>query len=163
MDYFSFKKEDALKYGVNAALLLHNFKYWLDKNVANGSNIKDGRYWTYNSLTAIHELFPFLGITQIRGALKKLEDSGLLIKGNYNKHNYDRTVWFSLNLPHYKTTEASVKTTDADVQNDTTIPKYIQSTVQNTKSKESTYTGDSKIGLNYHNESVIELRKYGIE
>ena len=86
----------AEEYGVNAAVIFQNLAYWIEHNSANGSNFHDGRYWTYNSVKAFSELFPYLTEKQIRGALKKLEDGGMIIVGNYNKSAYDRTRWYAL-------------------------------------------------------------------
>ena len=36
----------AAKYGVNEAIMLNNFIYWIAKNEANGKHFHDGRYWT---------------------------------------------------------------------------------------------------------------------
>ena len=32
----------------------------------------------------------------MRTALEKLETAGYIIKGNYNRHGYDRTAWYAL-------------------------------------------------------------------
>lgn len=94
--YHCFSVEIAVRYGVLEAVLLENIKYWVDKNRANGKNIFDGRPWTYNSVKAFTELFPYASDGQIRRALKKLESEGLLLTGNYNKLPYDRTMWYAL-------------------------------------------------------------------
>ena len=82
--------------GVNAAIILQNLYYWVTKNEANGDGMHDGRYWTYNSVEAFNRLFPYLSKGQIRGALKKLEDGGYIISGNFNESKYVRTKWYAL-------------------------------------------------------------------
>lgn len=105
MDH-SFDIEFAKKYGVNAAILYRNFQYWIAKNKANGHNFRDGRTWTYNSMTAFAKLFPYLSLWDIRKALKtliedkknkigQLERKGILLKANYNTKGYDRTTWYT--------------------------------------------------------------------
>lgn len=91
-----FNPNVAKAYGVNAAVIFQNLAYWIEHNMANGTNFYDGRYWTYNSVKAFSELFPYLTEKQIRGALKKLEDGGMILVGNYNKSAYDRTRWYAL-------------------------------------------------------------------
>lgn len=86
----------AKAYGVNAAVIFQNLAYWIEHNRANGTNFHDGRYWTHNSVKAFSELFPYLTEKQIRGALKKLEDGGMILVGGYNKSAYDRTRWYAL-------------------------------------------------------------------
>lgn len=43
----------AEKYGINAAIILQNMYYWIEKNRANEKHFHDGYYWTYN-LSLIH-------------------------------------------------------------------------------------------------------------
>lgn len=85
----------AEKYGVNAAIILDNMYFWIKKNEANNVNFYDGCYWTYNSVKAFCELFPYLSKSQITTALKKLEAAGVIKTGNYNKSAYDRTTWYA--------------------------------------------------------------------
>lgn len=96
MSVHSFDTEIAEKYGVNAAILFYHIVFWIEKNEANETNYHDGHYWTYNSIKAFKTLFPYMGEKQIRNALKKLTDEGLIITGNYNKSPCDRTMWYSL-------------------------------------------------------------------
>lgn len=91
-----FDTDVAVKYGVNAAVLLQNLGYWIKQNEANQTNFYDGTYWTYNSRRAYRELFPYMSERQIDTAFKKLIDDGLVITGNYNKVAYDRTLWYAL-------------------------------------------------------------------
>ena len=93
---YHFKVEDAISYGVNAAIILTNIQYWILKNKDNDRNYHDGHYWTYNSTSTFAQLFPFFTKKQIRTALNKLVKAGVLITGNYNKTPYDRTTWYAL-------------------------------------------------------------------
>lgn len=94
--HHSFDIEIATKYGVPVAIFLNNLAYWIKKNQANRKHFHDGRYWTYNSVQAYSELFPYWTPKQMRNVLEKLADSGLILKGNYNSTSYDRTLWYSL-------------------------------------------------------------------
>lgn len=85
----------AKEYGIEIAILLENMNFWLEKNRANNTNFFDGRYWTYNSIKGFEKLFPYWGKDKIYRVLKKAEDLGLIIKGNYNKLSYDRTTWYA--------------------------------------------------------------------
>ena len=86
----------AQEVGVNAAILLENIAHWCEHNKANGENYHDGHYWTFNSMKAFEELFPYIKARGIRTALDKLKEEGLIIVGNYNKSPYDRTQWYAL-------------------------------------------------------------------
>lgn len=92
----SFDIDIAKIYGVNAAILLKHIGHWIEKNKANDKHFYDGNYWTYNSVKAFKELFPYMSEKVIRTTLKKLEDNGIIVTGNYNKVAYDRTTWYAL-------------------------------------------------------------------
>lgn len=95
-DMHSFSVDVAKEVGVNAAILLQSIKFWCAKNKANGKNEHEGLYWTYNSVKAWQELYPYLGKSAIDSALKKLEERGYIRIGNFNKIAYDRTKWYAI-------------------------------------------------------------------
>lgn len=95
MSRHSFDPEVAKRVGVNAAVIFQNILWWAEKNAANDKHHHDGRYWTYNSISAFETLFDYLTAKQIRTALDKLEADGLLMTGNFNASPYDRTKWYS--------------------------------------------------------------------
>jgi hypothetical protein len=82
--------------GVNAAIIFQNLSYWCEKNAANDRHIHEGRAWTYNSNAAFAKLFPYLTENQIRTAIDKLIEAGLILTGNFNETAYDRTKWYSV-------------------------------------------------------------------
>lgn len=96
LEYVTFKADVAAKYGTNVSILLGNISYWIEKNKENGKHFHDGRFWTYNTVSAFHGLFPFMSESAIGTALGKAEAEGLLVKGNYNKLPFDRTKWYAL-------------------------------------------------------------------
>lgn len=95
MSFHYFDTEVAEKYGIQEAIIIQNLKFWIEKNMANEKNQHDGHTWTYNSVKAWSILLPYMSEKQIRAKLKKLEDDGILIAGNYNKSSYDRTKWYA--------------------------------------------------------------------
>lgn len=92
----SFDIEIAAKYGVEAAVILNHLQFWIRKNQANHQHFHDGLYWTYNSVKALSDLFPYLTPWKIRSALEKLEKEGLIIKGNFSGSTYNRTLWYAI-------------------------------------------------------------------
>lgn len=92
----SFNVEIAQKYGMNVAVIFNNIFYWCEHNRANGKHEHDGLYWTYNSRKAFAELFPYLSERQIRTALDKLIEEGLIVTGNFNADPRDRTNWYAV-------------------------------------------------------------------
>jgi hypothetical protein len=112
--HFSFDVQTATDYGVDEAIMIQNFIFWIEKNLANGKNHHDGRTWTYNTQQAFTFLFPFWSYKQIRRILDSLVKKDVLVTGNYNKTPFDRTLWYAfkdesgwLNIPdnHPKTLE----------------------------------------------------------
>jgi hypothetical protein len=92
---YSFDIDFAKKYGVDEAIMIKSFQYWIRLNKANKSNFYDGHYWTYNTISALSELFPFWSEKQVRTILQNLLKLNILIKGNYNKFGFDRTIWYA--------------------------------------------------------------------
>lgn len=95
MSRHSFDPDIAALVGLNAAVIFQNITFWIEKNQANRRNLRDGRYWTYNSISAFAELFPYLTEKQIRTALDKLIKSELILKGSFSDDRYDRTCWYA--------------------------------------------------------------------
>jgi hypothetical protein len=89
-----FDPEVAKQVGVNAAVIYQNIVYWCEKNAANERHVHEGRAWTYNSIRAFTEMFPYLTADQIRRALERLEGAGFIGVGNFSEDARDRTKWF---------------------------------------------------------------------
>lgn len=85
----------AIEYGLNEAIIIQLFQFWILKNKANNNNFFNGRYWTYNSINAWQEILPHFTQMQIRRAIDNLVQKGVLIKGNFNKNKFDRTCWYA--------------------------------------------------------------------
>ncbi|MGQ4867886.1 hypothetical protein [Aeromonas caviae] len=100
---FHFEVCDAIAHGVEEAVFLSNIRFWLRKNIEAQSNIHDGRVWTFNSSRAFAEIFPFWNERKIARITAALEASGILLSANYNRKQYDRTKWFSINEPEFVT------------------------------------------------------------
>ena len=91
-----FNSNVAKSYGVNVAIFVQQLAQWSFINLANTHNLHDGHVWSYNKLEAYDQFFPYWTKNQIEVVIKKAVDCGLVIKGNYNKHKYDRTCWYAL-------------------------------------------------------------------
>ena len=91
----SFNIELAKEYGILEAIIINNLFFWIEKNKANDVSYYDGTYWTYNSIKALNELFPYASERKISYALKHLKEEGIIKTGNYNKLAYDRTLWYA--------------------------------------------------------------------
>lgn len=118
---YNFNVEIATKIGVDEAIMLNNFVYWLAKNKANNKNFFDGNYWTFNSVRAYSELFPFWKESQIKRILKSLIDQNVLVVGNYNQNAYDRTNWYSLSSEYIHLIHWTIST-NGEAENSQPIP-----------------------------------------
>lgn len=114
----SFNIELAAKYGIEEAIIIKNIQFWIDKNKANDRHFYDGKFWTYNSVKAFTELFPYMSESKIRRTLENLVSKGVLIKGNFNQSGYDRTLWYAFQNEQMDLSES----TNGVVQNDEPIP-----------------------------------------
>ena len=90
-----FDADIAMQYGMLEAVIINHLEYWIEHNEKNEKNFYDGRYWTFNSIRAFTEILPYASEKQIRNAIKHLENAGILLVGNYNKSQYDRTKWYT--------------------------------------------------------------------
>lgn len=93
--HHSFDTNIAQEYGVDEAIMIHHFQYWIQYNAQLNRNFREGRTWTYQTIDEIKANFPYWSKDQVKRVVKKLEEREVLVKGNYNKVNYDRTVWYS--------------------------------------------------------------------
>lgn len=92
---YIFDVATAVKYGLNAAVVIRNFQFWIEKNHANEKHRHDDRTWTYISVSAMTAIFPFFSTRQVRTILDNLIKSRVLVKGRFNLKGYDRTSWFA--------------------------------------------------------------------
>lgn len=96
----------AEKFSVEEAIVINKLFGWIKHNATNGKNFKEGRYWTFNSISAFKKYFPFWNESKIKrilidlaGCTEKSESKPkhepIIIKGNFNKSSFDRTIWYS--------------------------------------------------------------------
>lgn len=83
-------------YGVDVAIFLHNIFHWVEYNEAHKKNFYEGRYWTYNSISAFCEVHPYWSKRQIERIATTCKKNGLLLTGCFNEDRRDRTMWYTL-------------------------------------------------------------------
>src|SRR5690625_418421 len=79
--------------GLNEAIVLQQIHFWLSKR----KNYIDNRFWVYNSYDGWAEQFPFWSKSTIIRILRRLEENGFIVTGNFNKIKIDNTKWYSIN------------------------------------------------------------------
>lgn len=93
---FSFDEEVAKQYGVEEAVMIRSFQFWIDLNKANGRNLREGRTWTYNTYASLSEQFLFFNEDRIRRLIESLVKQGVILKtSKFNKLKYDKTNWYA--------------------------------------------------------------------
>ena len=102
MSYHHFNTELACEVGVTKALLLENIAFWIEKNVANNKHFYKDNYWTYNSIKAFADIFPYISIRRLERELKELINYDYLVSDNFNKSPYDRIKWYALSNKSFK-------------------------------------------------------------
>ena len=85
----------AERYGFEEAVFLDAIVFWYRANKAENRNFRDGRWWTYNSIKAFEEVFPWWSTKQIRRIANSCRDQGALISGEYNEDRRDRSLWYT--------------------------------------------------------------------
>lgn len=85
----------ASEYGIEEAILIQHFQFWILKNKDLGRNFHEGRTWTYETLQEIAAHFPYLSPKKVERLILRLLELKIIRKGNFNKNKFDRTVWYS--------------------------------------------------------------------
>jgi hypothetical protein len=90
----SFSVQTAIRLGnVDEAIFINHLEYWIENNMANGTNYRDNRTWTYDSIDALVLKFPYWNKDRIRRITDSLVKKGEIIKKNHN--GYDRRTWYA--------------------------------------------------------------------
>lgn len=124
---------------VNLAILVHHFEYWITYNERSKKNFYEGKYWMYQTLDQIARHFPYWSIDQVKRMIKKLLDKKILIKSNFNKTAFDRTVWYAFTKEFKESRTAKRQIDLAESPNgDGGIATPIPNTKTNTKKEINT-------------------------
>lgn len=85
----------AMEYGVEEAIMIKNFQFFITANANRGHNFFEGRFWTYDRLDDFVAHFPYWTKKIVRRILKSLVKQGVIIKGEFNENWSNRTQWFA--------------------------------------------------------------------
>ena len=85
----------ARRYGLEEAVFLDYLMFWYKENRANQRNFRDGRWWTYNSVNALSQIFPWWSVKQLRRIAESCRTKGAILAGNYSADHRDRTLWYT--------------------------------------------------------------------
>lgn len=84
--------------GLNQALFLQQLHYWTEKS----DNWRDGYRWVYNTYDDWQKQFKFWSARTVWAVIKKLEDQGIVVSGNFNKLPADRTKWYRIDYVKFE-------------------------------------------------------------
>lgn len=98
----------AVKLGLTEAAVLQQIHYW----VVSSQHVIKGRKWIYNTYKDWQKQFPFWSERTIIRAIRSLEDQGLLISGNFNPMQLDKTKWYTINYKQLAALEEPVSKLD---------------------------------------------------
>src|SRR5574344_1979959 len=105
MARFTFNTKIALMFNdANIAALFDNLCFWIAHNKVNHTGLNQieiegqivERTFTFNSIQAFCDLYPFWTKKQIETYLTKLRNRNLIVKATFNKKGFDRTSWYCL-------------------------------------------------------------------
>ena len=91
----SFSVEHATKYGMECAILIYHFQFWIEQNRRLKRNFYEGKTWTYQTQAEIAAIYPYMGEDKVFRIIKRLIDLGILVKANFNKTKFDQTTWYA--------------------------------------------------------------------
>jgi len=161
-EHHSFNVSYAAKYGVESAIIIQHFIHWIGVNKRLKRNNFDGRTWSYQTLEEMEAQFPYWSKSQIYDIIEKLCTGKsrksksdelcfdpVLVKGNYNKTLYDRTIWYAFSIEENFTFLGNPKIDDGQAQSrncgtPTPIPDTIPDTKPDAVKKEASLRSASK-------------------
>ena len=82
--------------GVESALVLQHFYFWMQYNEQNKDMNIEGRVWFYCSRAATRRVFPYISDWSIRSIIDKLIEGGYVIKGDFSEKLTNKSTWYTL-------------------------------------------------------------------
>lgn len=134
-------------YGVPCAVLIDHFKYHINSAARRGVNYHDRHTWVYQTLDEIASHYEYYDRDQVKRTINKLVEHKILLKGNYNKSTYDRTVWYAFNNEElfsiWRNRQMDVSDSpDGNCENATPIPITITITNNTPPNPQTAYASD---------------------
>ena len=91
-----FKKDIAVKYGVNAAVIAQFLWDSIEGPDHSGRRVyRDGKKWCRCSILMMTGIFPFLSRHMAADALERLIKAHVIKKDCLNSNRFDRTNWYA--------------------------------------------------------------------
>lgn len=144
----------ANKIGLNEAIILQQIHYWLEQS----KHEHKGKKWIYNSYKEWGNQFPFWSNATIRRTIANLEKKNLIYVDNFNKYNFDKTKWYSINYDELEVLEG---VSNAVAQNEqTSESKRAKAVAQNEQTNTRDYTETTTDRESNHENKIDCIQKY---
>lgn len=91
-----FEVEDAITYGIEAALLLAYMRLRLTDAPLSGYSSNGGYHWFCLSISGWQAIYPYLGRKKIKNVLESLEQQGKILAKALNRKGWDRSKWYTI-------------------------------------------------------------------
>lgn len=132
------------------AIVLNQVSYWIERYKEVNRNLRDGKFWVYNSYQKWHDdNFPFWHPSKIQRIFKSLENKGLLLSANHNNASFDKTKWYTIDYEklqkmadEYERKIPSLKNEQSLLENEQSLLEYESPLLKN---KQSLLAGDYPI------------------
>jgi len=90
----SFLLEDAKEYGTSAAVILYHLRYLQQSKADKDHPTHEDKHWVNYTYEALSVTFPYLSVDQLKRIMKKLTDSGTVVKEHLHKQRFNRELYW---------------------------------------------------------------------
>ena len=90
----SFLLEDAKEYGTSAAVILYHLRYLQQSKADKDHPTHEEKHWVNYTYEALSVTFPYLSVDQLKRIMKKLTDSGTVVKEHLHKQRFNRELYW---------------------------------------------------------------------
>lgn len=153
----SFNVDVATDFGIEKAVILHNFYFWIKENKANNRNIYKGKAYTYNTSEAFAELFPYLKARKIAELLRQMEYDGLIESVQNKGINRVKSYTLTDKALEYYTTVHQIKEESNIQENDS--PSYKNTTMEDTEIQHCSITDNKQTNINTDNSAKAPAKE----
>lgn len=139
----SFDSQLACIVGVEKAILIGYFQFWIGENEKRKSadHFHKGEYWTYSTAIDLTKKYPYLKGPSIYRWLGQLEKDGWIKTGKFNAKQTDQTTWYGRGAkmlqwivnPNYQNDNSIPQTDNSNYQNDSSNYQNDKPNYQNDK------------------------------
>jgi hypothetical protein len=116
------------------AIILQHFWFWHQNNDGKEHAMKDDHPypWTYNTISKIAEIFPYMTEREVRLSIQRLEEHGYIIVSSFNKFKFDKTKWYALTEKSVSVyTSGELHNVKSELQNVKPVLQNVKPTLQN--------------------------------